>query len=513
MAEVMCSRMFTCEECNFVFKKRSHLLRHQLVHSDERPYKCNICEKSFRSSFHLNRHVPTHSGIKSFRCEYEGCQVACITEWNLKRHIKRTHLGKFKCGKCDKEFRKNKLLQQHTSSEHKHNIISCEFPGCAQIFSVPAKMRQHLKIHTNKGYLCPVKDCSLKFSLWSECTLHAVQCKKRQVNCDVCGKMFSERSNLKAHKKIHSEEREVFQCTYDGCGRFYTKQYNLKVHVQSFHLNIRPFVCSKEGCNKRFHFQHLLRKHLENIHDKNVTTEKERKKKQTRRVNASTVSAITGYIPELWKKMTPEDMKLYADDEDSSVSGQEESNKTSNDNTTQAEMSPTAEFNDEVSSIITDSEAVHSSDVFDAITELVEIKPFMYKPILRPCRRRFKPSYPSSSTAVSSKVNTDINMEHEECMITNVTVSSNINPIVKVEDIKYMKASNVISKIKSACKMEHEECMKEFSDRFKNMLEEHHQSVVSSNNVNIHRLCHIQSLTESDSSDSDAQTKQIQCMV
>ena len=71
---------------------------------------------------------------------------------------------------------------------------------------------------------------------------------------------------MKAHRKIHSEEREVFACTYEGCGRFYTKQYNLKAHVQSYHLNLRPYVCSKKGCNKSFYFPHLLRNHMENVH-------------------------------------------------------------------------------------------------------------------------------------------------------------------------------------------------------------------------------------------------------
>ena len=64
---------------------------------------------------------------------YPRCQVSCITEWNLKRHVKRTHCNAFTCKECGKEFKKNKLLQQHISTHHKQSM-SCEFPGCAQIF-------------------------------------------------------------------------------------------------------------------------------------------------------------------------------------------------------------------------------------------------------------------------------------------------------------------------------------------------------------------------------------------
>ena len=65
-------RTYTCPECNFVFQKHAHLIRHQAVHTDARPHVCTVCHKGYRTAYHLNRHAATHTGEKTFKCTYEG---------------------------------------------------------------------------------------------------------------------------------------------------------------------------------------------------------------------------------------------------------------------------------------------------------------------------------------------------------------------------------------------------------------------------------------------------------
>lgn len=50
-------RKFKCSLCSSSFKRASHLSRHQLVHTGERPYACNQCDKAFSRHDKLKHHI------------------------------------------------------------------------------------------------------------------------------------------------------------------------------------------------------------------------------------------------------------------------------------------------------------------------------------------------------------------------------------------------------------------------------------------------------------------------
>ncbi|KAF8793641.1 D-beta-hydroxybutyrate dehydrogenase like protein [Argiope bruennichi] len=142
--------LFSCAQCCKTFSSKSMLEKHQKTHQKDKVklrHTCSMCPYSTNTITHLKRHFLIHSGERPFSCVI--CGKAFTTKWNMEQHI-RTHTGEkpYACGICWVRFADRSDCSRHQSVHYDVRPYACE--QCGLTFKHIKSLRRHENTHLSK---------------------------------------------------------------------------------------------------------------------------------------------------------------------------------------------------------------------------------------------------------------------------------------------------------------------------------------------------------------------------
>nr|XP_029723547.1 zinc finger protein 62 [Aedes albopictus] len=246
-------QLYTCDKCSKAFTTKQKIRDHlRLVHG-EKKHKCSFCGKGFvlTSQLRLHERMHTRGNDRSKQCT---------------------------CSICDKIFKSGKALWHHKNTEHSVQQYPCsdcriqfvtrrqlEKHQLSQFHRMTLEMKEHIKSRDTEAVLEKLCLNSTKHSRKSQnrrdklVNIEHLRTDEGVYQCDVCPKQFSERQQIKDHKRLVHGERKL---ACDICDKRYVIPSQLWKHVRTHN---KGYMC--EVCKKSFHHERTLWSHKRGQHN------------------------------------------------------------------------------------------------------------------------------------------------------------------------------------------------------------------------------------------------------
>ena len=224
-----------CEKHNVAI----HMMKARMQHIT----KCSYCDTVFQRRSYLTEHMAkTHvdklwsTMTYVFRCLQ--CKEACITKYDLIKHLETAHAFKGMpgmCNVCGKEMAVSQLEAHKTKC---HLLESWQCTQCSESFASAAELIKHRRTHNGNASAVALVDQSNIDDKEESCK----ESSDEQLDytepipehgCSVCDENFAERSELTRH--LRAKHGIIPQWPCHLCGLTYESECDLKGHIVEVH--------------------------------------------------------------------------------------------------------------------------------------------------------------------------------------------------------------------------------------------------------------------------------------
>ena len=145
----------------------------------------------------------------------------------------------------------------------KLSVAANQCDVCNKVFSSPSNLKAHKIIHTGqKPFKCNI--CGKNFARNLDLKYHKrTHTGERPYECKICDKRFKQAYHLTYHLRIHNGEKP-YKC--ELCSEYYRSKEELKIHQRAKH-NQPKLKCTWDGCYAEFNQQYSRLKHIKAKHD------------------------------------------------------------------------------------------------------------------------------------------------------------------------------------------------------------------------------------------------------
>lgn len=221
-------KLVECTLCKFTCKRPSHLKRHMIAHTGDRPWKCQHCPKQFAQKTDFNRHQSIHSILFEFHCSQ--CGRGFPDSPTAQKHESKCKTKRYSCDQCTYVTFSIGNLELHMRKHTGERPFACDV--CDRRFTRVSHLNQHVKLHA-EDFDLHCKNCGRGFNDENVMIKHQITCKNRQFECHFCHDVQYRMDNLKRHiRTTHMGYRE-YMCEY--CSKKFPAKNSMQKHIQRQH--------------------------------------------------------------------------------------------------------------------------------------------------------------------------------------------------------------------------------------------------------------------------------------